>query len=85
MIKYDNILEQFIFAYQPDDAPPGLCKDEALDKINHAIGTNYKRTHLNNWLAGRTGTPRRVAIYCGDTIMAIEFSTAGLTIGRAFK
>lgn len=72
MITRDTILEQFVYGYAPHDSPPGACKADALEWINERLSTNYKAQHLNNWLSGRTGIPRRVAIECGNYIIRRE-------------
>lgn len=72
MITRDTILEQFVYGYASPDAHTAVCKADALEWINERLGTNYKAQHLNNWLAGRAGIPRRVAIECGDYIMRRE-------------
>gem|GEM_PF-1537961 len=41
-----------------DDYPSR--KDEILHDINAELSTNYQRKHIDNWLAGRVETPKRV-------------------------
>lgn len=54
-----SLIEMY-FTIGADDFSFPELKKQALNDFNAALGTNYKIQHIDNWVAGRKPTPKRV-------------------------
>lgn len=61
LTKYASLLD---WGLQNTEPREGIShKRTLLAELNAALDTDYKEQHLNNWLAARKPTPRRVHDY----------------------
>ena len=58
--KFKNLTDWAIRAHRAKEETPTLIsmKEDTLREINQQLGTDYKITSLNNWLANRKPIPK---------------------------
>jgi len=55
-----SVIEMLLHTTTDSDDTMPERKDDLLSDINAELGTNYQRKHMDNWIAGRADTPKRV-------------------------
>lgn len=87
LANYKSLTDWAINAYRHDEETPTDIsrKQAALAELNRNLGTAYKEPHLNNWLAGRKPTPRRVVDYWIDQLLEVEVQFDNETLGSELR
>lgn len=85
---YKNLCDWAIRAYALEDTLASQ-KDAVLAEVNRKLGTNYQRNHIDNWLAERVPTPKRVRGLWIDHLIEVEvefeYSKLGKQLRRLIK
>lgn len=73
-ISDKSLVEAFIKIYETKDVSIAKNKEIILKIINQEVGTNYNVNALNNWLAERKPTPRRVQSFMRQSVIRFVFN-----------
>jgi len=89
--KFKNITDWAIRAHRLEEETPTLLsmKEDLLREINNKLGTNYKITSLNNWLAERKDVPKKLhelwVLQMIESEVEAEFGDIGTEIIRLVR
>lgn len=68
-----SLIEMFMSISHEPDFTITENKQDALDWANNELDTNYNINHLNNWIAGRKPTPKRVQSMMRESVIDYLF------------
>lgn len=86
LAQYKSLTDWAINAHRDKDTPSDTSRKlAALAELNRNLGTAYKEQHLNNWLAGRMPTPRRVVDFWVDQILETEVEFEDYELGSQLR
>ena len=84
--NYKNLIDWALNAHQLEDLPtPASRKDDLLRQINEKLSTSYKRKHIDNWLASRAATPKRVREMLIDELIENEVQFDHESLGAQLR
>lgn len=84
--KYKNLIDWALNAHQLGEFPTmPERKDDLLRQLNERLGTNYQRNHIDNWLAERADTPKRVREVLIDELIETEVQFDYYALGEQLR
>lgn len=84
--NYRNLVDWALNAHQLEDLPTlPMRKDHLLRQLNEKLSTKYERKHIDNWLAERANTPKRVRELLIDELIETEVQFDDEELGKNLR